>query len=389
MAVKSSPSATGTPTTGAPASVGSDAAASLTPELKTIDDVFLADMTGDAEATAGDEDSPGESPSPIDGDDSSLFAETEEATDGDGTEESGEEDTSDPDDDDSETPEADPETDEADPAATQKPGLPAAIRKALEDAKIPHGLQKRIDKAFQHNQTYRAEIDRLQGELAATPEPITLTPTLTHPLSDVQTPEQLDDRRAAAEFWLDFAAENPDGGSVGTGAQSRELTADEVKAQRQWATNVLKGLPARQQWLAARQQARTTAQKALPEMFKKDTPEYKAARALIQGTPELVNQPDYEQTLADMVNGLKYRVKQAQGWTLALVPPSKKKASPQPDPSAITGKASPKPKPTAPPHSRPSPSPTSGKPDIDALYAKAAASGSAVDIERLLAAELA
>ena len=374
MAVLLSPSATGTPPSGLPAAGGSDAAASLPTELMSVDDVFLADMAGDTEANAGNDADP-DAPDLTDDDDATSEEDSEEATDEDSTEEESDADNND------------------DPSEGQKAkaGTPAAVLQALQDAKIPHGLIKRIDKAFLHSRTYREEAEALRADLANAPEPITLAPTATHPLSDVQTAEQLEDRRKAADFWLDWCGDNPDGGTVGTGRDARELTHEEVRSQRRWASTVLKSIPERQHYLAIRQASRAAAQKSLPEMFRKDAPEYVAAQALIKGTPELVNQPDYEQTLADTVRGLKYRVMQNQGYTIALIPPSSKKktaANSAPEPTAAN-KASPKPRPTAPPHSRPSPSPTGGKPDLASLYAKAATSGNEVDIERLLAAEMA
>jgi len=379
MAVNLSPSATGTPTPGAPAAGGFDAAASQSAELVNVDDALMADLLGDAETPAGDED-PASNPDPLDGDDAASSEDGEEATDEDDAAES---------DANSEDEDANPDDTEADPAdpKTEAPkGTPAAVRKALQDAKVPHGLLKRIDKAFEHSRTYREEAERLRQDLANAPEPVTLAPSAAHPLSDVQTPDALDDRRQAAEFWLDWCADNPDGGTLGTGAQTRELTAEETNAQRRWASNILKALPARQQYLAQRQQARSTAQQALPEMFRKDTPEYRAAQALVAGTPELVNQPDYEMSLADMVRGLKYRVMESKGYTIALVPPSKKKAPDAAAPPA--GKAPLKARPVNPPLSKPTPTPTGGKPDLDHLSRKAS-SGSEKDVDALLMAELA
>jgi hypothetical protein len=343
----------------------------------------MADLLGDAEVPAGNED-PASNPDPNDGDDAPFTEDGEEATEGEDAAESDR--TSEDDNDENGNPD-ETEGDPADPKAITPKGTPAAVRKALQDAKIPHGLLKRIDKAFEHSRTYREEAEQLRADLANVPEPVTLAPSPAHPLSDVQTPDALDDRRQAAEFWLDWCAENPDGGTLGTGSQSRELTAEETKAQRKWASGILKALPARQQWLAQRQQSRTAAQQALPEMFRKDTPEYRAAAALVTGTPELVNQPDYEMTLADTVRGLKYRVMESKGYTIALVPPSKKKATSEPA-APPAGKASPKAKPTALPHSKPTPTPTGGKPDLDALQRKAS-SGSEKDLDALLMAELA
>ena len=344
----------------------------------SVDDAFLADMAGEsAEAPAGTEATPDAIPDPTDDDDASSDEDGEEATDEEpSTEEESEADTNE-DDETSEEPKA-------------KPGTPAAVRKALQDAKIPHGLLKRIDKAFEHSRTYREEAEQLRADLANAPEPITLAPTAAHPLSDVQTTEQLNDRHKAAEFWLDWCGDNPEGGTVGSGRDAKELTAEEVKAQRKWASSVLKSIPERQTFLAMRGPARAAAVKANPDMFRKGTPQYNAAQALIKGTPELVNQPDYELTLADTVRGLEYRVKQDQGYTIALIPPSSKKktaADSASEPTAAS-KASPKPKPTALPHSKPSPSPSGGKLDLDALYSKAATSGNAVDLDRLLHAEL-
>lgn len=367
-----SPSATGL-TSGAPAAASLDADASQSAELVSVDDALMADLLGDAESTAGND--PDSNSDPEDGDDAPSHEDGEEATDEDAAESD-----ANPDDED-----ANPDDAEADPKATAPKGTPAAVRKALQDAKVPHGLLKRIDKAFEHSRTYREEAEQLRKDLANAPEPVTLAPSPAHPLSDVQTPEGLDDRRQAAEFWLDWCAENPDGGTLGTGSQSRELTYEETTAQRRWASSVLKALPARQQWLAQRQQSRATAKEALPAMFRKDTPEYRAAQALVAGTPELVNQPDYEMTLADTVRGLKYRVMESKGYTIALVPPSKKKAS---DPAAPpAGKAPLKARPTNPPLSKPTPTPTGGKPDLEHLSRKAS-SGSEKDLDALLMAEL-
>jgi hypothetical protein len=379
MAVNLSPSATGTPTPGAPAAGGLDAAASQSAELVNVDDALMADLLGDAETPAGDED-PASNPDPLDCDDAASTEDGEEATDEDDAAES------DANSEDEDATPDDTEADPADPKAEAPKGTPAAVRKALQDAKVPHGLLKRIDKAFEHSRTYREEAERLRQDLANAPEPVTLAPSAAHPLSDVQTPDALDDRRQAAEFWLDWCADNPDGGTLGTGAQTRELTAEETNTQRRWASNILKALPARQQYLAQRQHARSTAQQALPEMFRKDTPEYRAAQALVAGTPELVNQPDYEMSLADMVRGLKYRVMESKGYTIALVPPSKKKAPDAAAPPA--GKAPLKARPVNPPLSKPTPTPTGGKPDMDHLSRKAS-SGSEKDVDALLMAELA
>jgi hypothetical protein len=364
----------------------------------------MAEMFSENELENGSNTEADASGSSEDGDDAADTDDREESTeDADGDDgASGEEEDEESDDaDDSETTDedADPDHSEAgkETAKGTSPGAPRAILDALKKAAVPAGILKRINKAFEHSQTYRAQAEELSARLADAPEPIVLTPTDNHPLSDVTTADELAQRQSAAEAWLDWCAENPDGGTVGKGDKAEELTAEDVKVRRQWANKVLRQAPAREKWIEARAQFRDHARKTFPEMFRKGTPEYRAAEDLLKGTPELVRQPDYEMSIAYMVRGLKYSALESQGYTVALIPPDKKakgKAAASSSPTASAAgrppAKAPVPKPRQPGNSKPAPAPaTPAKASLDALQAKVRQTRSESDLDDLLAAELA
>lgn len=399
MAVKSTaPSATATPPSAGPAAEGSGADFNNNAELGSVEDTLMADLFGEDETTSGtNADAP--TGSSDDGDDAADTDASEETTEEHDDGASGEEDESDDDTTDDSTdeteddPAEDPDAEAGEETAKgTSPGAPKAITDALKKANLPKGILKRIDKAFAHSAAYRAKAEELTAQLASAPEPVTLAPTATHPLSDVTTAEELEKRSTAAEQWLEWCEDNRDGGVV----DGKELTADDVRDRRKWAMAVTKHAPAREQWIRERQQFRDLARKAFPEMFKAGTPEFQAAQALVKGTPEIVRQPDYEISIADMVRGLKYRAMEAQGYQVVLIPPDKSKGkAAKPAAASLPGSAAdrpakaPAPKPRATSTSRPAPVPSgNAKPPIANLVAKARQTRSEADMEALLEAEL-
>ena len=253
---------------------------------------------------------------------------------------------------------------------------------------LSKGMRKRFNGLLEQTKQAKAEIAQLQEQLKQAQIPAVLTPTAANPLADIRTEEELQERIANARAWRKWCRANPNGGQNG----SEDLDADETERRLEWAETVLDGSNDRRQWLADYRASNAAARQAFPDLFKKDSPDWKAAQIILQTAPELVRHPGYESFLGHYLTGLRMALDNSRGVKWVRVDPKAKAKPGQPGadgkpsaPKAATGK----PKLNAPPPAKPPLRSANGKtkPDFAALERRAA-SGDEQALAALLKAEM-
>lgn len=301
---------------GAAAPGQTDAPQSPASELSDLDRL-MAELDGEegeaisaAESTP-DADTDHDDSAPADGD-------TETTTEADPDEDEAEGDESD--EEDSEDGEdADEEKEEAPKEEKAKSGgMPKAIADALSAAKLPKGIMDRIGKAFGHARERGAEVERLTAELAKAGPVAVLQPDAASPLSAVRTEEDLAKSEKAAEAWLEWATDNPNGGTLPNGT---ELDADQVKTTMRKALKVMQEAPKRRQWLAEYADSAKAVRAEMPELFQEGTWEHTVGQNFIKKCPELLKVSDHHRFIQWAVAGARAAREAAEGKKTVTVDP--------------------------------------------------------------------
>lgn len=295
---------------GAAAPGQTDAPHSPAAELSDLDRL-MAELGDEGDGISAAESTPD---AKTDLEDSAADGDTE--TESDPDEDEAEGDASDADSEDGEDDEEKEET-----PKEEKPksgGMPKAIAETLKAANVPKGIMDRIGKTFEKARERAAEVERLTAELANAGPVAVLQPEEASPLSAVRTEADLAKSEQAAEAWLEWAMDHPNGGTLPDG---RELDADQVKATQRKALAVVREAPKRRQWLAEYAESAKAVRAEMPELFKEGTPEYRAGQIFIQKCPELLKVSDHHRFLQWAVAGLRMQQEAAAGKKTVTVDP--------------------------------------------------------------------
>lgn len=254
------------------------------------------------------------------------------------------------------------------------------------------GVQKRIDKLTaqkaairEERDTAREEAAKLKTELASlrgkvTTQPIPLVPIPEDPLSSLTTETDVDARIEKAQATIAWCKQNRRGASVPRAEGSTEmvdLDEDEISDLREREEEIIaKHAPARKEYIQTFAKATEAARTAYPTIFKEGHDDQKYAHAVMKTIPGLARHPLHELFIGDMLIGAQIRHGKA------VVVRKETKDKPAAPAKAATVKS-----PLSSTSVSPTAKPAGSKPDTSALRAKALASGSQADVERLFEAK--
>ena len=238
----------------------------------------------------------------------------------------------DTDDDDSESDEA--ATDDDDEQAPE----PSAVRK----------LTKRVDKLTARAKSAEEQAETLQAELAAAKDALTRAQPIvlqdaSDPLSDVQSPAELESRLAAANTVLDnvpdlIAKADMEGGEIevpmGDGS-TRKFTKAELQERLRTARQIIKSEPSRRSFFAQRETFIHEARSAYPEIFQEGSQLQQVMFGTLRAFPGIAKLPNLELIIGDAMRGQAIRFQQAEA-------AQKKSAAAKPKPVAAKPAVAPK-----------------------------------------------
>jgi len=258
------------------------------------DDGDLDEGDGDA---SDDADAGGENDSDDDGDD----ADDEDA---DSDQEDGENDDSEKGD------ESDDEDEEdADGEEEELEKLPTSV-KALQ--KRVNKLTSRAKSAEEARTGLETEVKDLKEKLEKA-APVMLQPTGTDPLSDLMTPEAVNDRVGQMKQLREWCLENLEGGTVNNGKEDVELSAKDVRKRLTYAEQIInEQAPARLQYLQQLGSCEKMAREIFPALFDDKTEDSKIASNFLRACPEIMRLPNYQTIIGDALRGMRVREKEAE-----------------------------------------------------------------------------
>ena len=251
---------------------------------------------------------------------------------------------------DSEQPE-DPAEEDTDDAAEEDP----------ESAEAPavRKLAKRVDKLTARAKSAEEQATSLQAELSATKEALTRAQPIVvqdaaDPLADVTTPQELENRLAAANTVLDnvpdlISQADMEGGEVevpmGDGS-TRKFTKQELQERLRIARQILKAEPARRTYLAQRENFTHEAQQVYPELFQEDSQARQMMMATLKAYPGIAKLPNLELIIGDAIRGQALRFQQAEALqkkaAAAKAKPAAPASKPAMAPKVVSPSAAPK-----------------------------------------------
>lgn len=282
---------------------------------------------------------------PANDDSAPAEPETEEATvpeeqtdTTDNTDSDSETDPSDPPESSEETDDDDSESDDASTDDDEQAPEPAAVRK----------LTKRVDKLTARAKSAEEQAATLQAELAAAKDALTRAQPIvlqdaSDPLSDVQSPAELEHRLASANTVLDnvpdlIAKADMEGGEVeipmGDGSV-RKFTKAELQERLRTARQIIKAEPARRNYFAQRETYIAEARTAYPEIFQEGSQLQQVMVGTLKAFPGIAKLPNLELIIGDAMRGQALRFQQAEAM-------AKKSAAAKPKPVAAKPAVAPK-----------------------------------------------
>ena len=200
----------------------------------------------------------------------------------------------------------------------------------------PDKVQRRIDRltAEKHDlreerDVIKAELETLRKQAEAKPPIVTVDPD--NPLSSFTDASVLEAEISKAQWALDWADDNRDGGSVTQNGEEKFFDADAVKQIKARAKSLLRAAPKQQEYLKVREQVLPEAQTVYPDFFKSGT----TARAFLDATlkqyPWITRIPTWELVVGDAFVGQQMRMAKLEQMQRKQ---SSSKASKSPAPAA-------------------------------------------------------
>jgi len=212
---------------------------------------------------------------------------------------------------------------EVEPAETAADTEGTEAAEASEDGeqadKGVRDLQKRVGKlTAQRNEArealaeLKAEVDQLKEQLhQAKPQAQEAHPG-DRSFGRDRTVQEIDMTLQGVEGFLQWADQNPDGGTYAEGEKSYQLSDEDVRSYRRRCENDRIRLNARKEarletlrldFDARRAAAHDEAVKLYPWVTQKGSPEFQDAMQVIQRNPAVLEQPDFELIIARQVTG--------------------------------------------------------------------------------------
>jgi hypothetical protein len=252
-------------------------------------------------------------------------------------------------------------------------------------SKLPAWVQKRLS----------SQGKQLKELKAAASKMVTVAPTAAAPLADVETEQDLQTRLSVAKQIKDWVRKNPYGGIIRGDHGDVEISEEMAQEKLQYAEAVLDAAPDAQRRLHVRSTTKPweQAEAICPGLFKEGSEEHAFAQEALKRCPSIkVSMDNWEMFLAAAVRGLKEAADESSGKARYVrvpvkggktvgpsvaqsVKPGTKPVSTGAKPVAVKG---------APPLGK-----SNGKPNLEALAAKARESRDPEDFAALVRAELA
>ena len=173
-------------------------------------------------------------------------------------------------------------------------------------------VQKRIDRLTAEKHELREERDSIKAELEALrkqaeakPPVVTVDPD--NPLSSFTDAAALEAEINKAQWALDWADDNRDGGSVNVNGEEKFYDAEAVKEIRTRAKALLRQAPKQQEYIKLREEALPLAKTVYPELFQQGTVPKAYLDASLKAYPWLTRFPGYELIIGDAFVGESMR----------------------------------------------------------------------------------
>jgi len=253
-------------------------------------------------------------------------------------------------------------------------------------SKLPKWVQKRLS----------SQGKQLRELRAAAAKMVTIAPTVSAPLADVETEQDLQTRLSVAKQIKDWVRKNPYGGIIRGDHGDVEISEEMAQEKLQYAEAVLDAAPDAQRRLHVRSTTKPweQAEAICPGLFKEGSEEHAFAQEALKRCPSIkVSMDNWEMFLAAAVRGLKEAADESSGKakyvrvpvkggkavgpsvTQSVKPGTKPVSAAAAKPVAVKG---------APPLGK-----SGGKPNLETLAAKARESRDPEDFAALVRAELA
>lgn len=176
----------------------------------------------------------------------------------------------------------------------------------------PSKVQQRIDRLTAEKHELREERDSIKAELEALrkqaeakPPVVTVDPD--NPLSSFTDAAALEAEINKAQWALDWADDNRDGGSVNQNGEEKFYDAEAVKEIRTRAKALLRQAPKQQEYIKLREEALPLAKTVYPELFQQGTVPKAYLDASLKAYPWLTRFPGYELIIGDAFVGESMR----------------------------------------------------------------------------------
>lgn len=176
-------------------------------------------------------------------------------------------------------------------------------------------LKTERDSAQEKANTLARERDELEARLKKA-APVQLAPSERDPLAHIADEQELGRLEADYQAILDWTTLNPDGAvDVPNGKDKAgepvlaDYTAEQVRQHRVDAERKLRAVPARRDYIRARETRDAKARELYPEIFNTEADEYQIAQQLLRDMPELLRWPDVNLNVGRYIRGLQAEVK--------------------------------------------------------------------------------
>jgi hypothetical protein len=234
--------------------------------------------------------------------------------------------------------------DEEQPAEEEEQPSEEVPSQEEKSDKLPTGVQKRIDRAVRKQKEAEAKAESLAKEYEAklasmqalVEQKVQTVPSDSpdSPLGGVNTIEELEKRRSDAESIVEWAEEALDREEEVVSVGGKDYTRAEIKAIKRQNERVLaREVPARLQFLQARQAVEQKVSGQFDWMKDKTSREYLVLQHQLKAIPELARRADGKELLAYMIEGAKVMLAKQNA---AKEPAKKPTEKPKPKPPVVS-----------------------------------------------------
>lgn len=198
---------------------------------------------------------------------------------------------------------------------------------AVPEGALPDWLPDRLLKLAKSASKAKEQLAQVQAQLdeAKATLPVKAEPTPEEPLAHITTEAELNQALTQAkavvenaEAWIEWCADNREGGETVPGDEGSWIDADQVKAKlaearayKRWAQNQINAGPTRAEWVKKSAQTRAVVLKERPELLDRTSEEHQEMVSLL--SKPLAAREDAYQIYADYLAGKEARQARERG----------------------------------------------------------------------------